>query len=69
MYYYLGILIAHPRPGRIERATTTIEIDQNPDFLLIWKVHSERSDEKRRYNQRHCSETQYVCLYRIKGSQ
>ena len=43
MYYYLGIHITLPRSARKERATTTIEIDQNPDFLLMWKIHSERS--------------------------
>jgi len=34
MYYYLGILIAHLSPAMKERATTTIEIDQNPDFFI-----------------------------------
>ena len=43
MYYYLSILIAHIGLPMKERATTTIEIVQNPDFLLICKGLSERS--------------------------
>jgi hypothetical protein len=34
MYYYLSILLAYPGPGGKERATTTIEIAQNPDFFI-----------------------------------
>jgi hypothetical protein len=45
---YLNVLIfknsyCTSRPARKERATTTIEIDWNPYFLLICIGHSERT--------------------------